>query len=111
MNVGVFPDAGVRKTTMKPLWARSLGLGLSACLGCSSSGDGKKVGTMVSPGPDTGGGAKMSGGNKAPAPGEAPTITPLAPTGADGSFGSPEFPEVFGANFGGTDFPSSTCRQ
>jgi len=53
----------------------------------------------------------MSGGNKGPAPGEAPTINPVAPGGLDGSFQVPEFPAVFGANFGGTDFPSSTCRQ
>jgi hypothetical protein len=96
---------------MKRLWSRSLGLGLIACLGCSSGGAGKTVGSRGSQAPDTGGGGTTSGSNKGPAPGEAPTITPLAPGGVDGSFGVPEFPEVFGANFGGTEFPSSTCRQ
>jgi hypothetical protein len=59
----------------------------------------------------TGSGGTLGTGSQGPGPGEAPLIAAIAPGGVDESFQVPEFPAVFGADFGGTDFPSSTCRQ
>ena len=59
----------------------------------------------------TGSGGTTGDSARGPGPGEAPLIAPISPGGVDESFQVPEFPAVFGANFGGTDFPSSTCRQ
>jgi hypothetical protein len=45
-----------------------------------------------------------------PAPGEAPVIQDIAPNVDDG-FDVPEFPNISGADFGGSVFPSSTCTE
>ncbi|HEU4576633.1 MAG TPA: hypothetical protein VFS67_00165 [Polyangiaceae bacterium] len=78
-------------------------------LACSSSGSHDPSRSGGGDGTGDGGGSSAPG--KGPAPGEAPIITPIAPGGVDESFQVPEFPQIFGANFGGTDFPSSTCRE
>jgi hypothetical protein len=86
----------------------SLGLGMLVCLACSS--EGSRGPLPVGNGADTAMGSAGSSGWPMPAPADAPRIEPLAPGGV-GDSPVPEFPAVFGADFAGTDFPSSTCRQ
>jgi hypothetical protein len=91
------------------LWLRSIGLGLWACFACSSSDSGRSLRGVSSDGPSASGSSGMGPVTQGPGPGEAPTIEPLAP--GVNSLEVPEFPMIFGADFGGTEFPSSTCRQ
>src|SRR6187401_657355 len=89
---------------------RSMVLGVLA-LACSSSGSHNPSRSVGGDGANSANGGSAGAAGKGPAPGEAPTITPIAPGGVDESFQVPEFPQITGANFGGTDFPSSTCRE
>ncbi len=81
--------------------------GMLACAACSASNGG--------PGGVGGGnganGGTATGGTQAqgPGPGAAPTINGLAP-GVEGGLQVPDFPNISGSGFGGTAFPSSTCR-
>src|SRR5262245_58322843 len=91
------------------LSAWSIGVGFVACLACSSSSPGRTLRGNGADGPGPSDGNAMTS-RPGPAPGEAPVIQPVAPSGVN-ELEVPEFPAIFGSGFGGTEFPSSTCKR